>query len=163
MSFFFGVVVTLAGLGLWKLVFDKGHCLYGVTDRISQEILRDVLKEFTRLRFRHPIDSGGTHQAVFSGGTVFAYFDREIPEDLPRNARSYAVRGINRRQLVVSSLVSRLRSAGYDAQVHEPLQHLPRGTFLMVTSNAFIGHAHAFRPHWIRMAWLDWQAKRRSR
>lgn len=78
----------------------------------------------------------------------------------PKNVRSYVVWGKARRKTAVEELVLELQHLGYEASICEPLQGFPPGTFIMVTSNAFLGSAHAFRPHWIKMAFLAATAKK---
>ncbi len=143
----------------WRFVLDRGHAVFGVQNQEVQQIMRRTIQRYTTLRYLHPIDSGPTHQQVFQGGTVIAYFD-ESPEtnDLPKNARSYVVWGKARRLQAARDLAKELTDHGFEASIHEPLKNFPPGTFFMVTSNAFIHHAPAFRPHWLKMAYLEMKA-----
>lgn len=157
------LVVGMAIVLVWQFVRDRGHALYAVKDECAQSVLADVVERYTALSALNMINSGPTHQQVMSGGTVFAWFDRTPDVDaLPKNARSYVVWGAKRRRRAAMELSSNLRRMGFNAKIHEPLPGFPRDTFLMVTSDAFVDSAHAFRPHWVKMAVLDALAKRRT-
>ena len=159
-----GIALGMLVAFLWRIIFDRGHSVYGVKSRDVQQLVSEVVRGHTGLRRLHTIDTGGTHQEVLSGGTVIAYFDR-VPGigGLPRNARSFVVWGRRRRHRAVHELVIGLRNLGYKASDCEPLSDFPKSTFIMVTSDAFEGCAIAFRPHWIRMAFLDARARRAKR
>lgn len=156
-----GVVLGLLLAFLWRLIRERGHCVYGVADSGVQGVMKRVIARYTTVHPLNMINSGPTHQQVFRGGTVFSWFDN-VPglADLPKNARSFVVWGKERRISAAVELASALRKRGYVTSIHEPLPGFPPGTFLMVKSTAFLDCAVAFRPHWIKMAFLEATAKK---
>jgi hypothetical protein len=145
---------------LWRLVRERGHSVFGVQSSDVQKVMTEIIRRYTTLLPLNMINSGPTHQQVFRGGTVIAWFDNTPGlHGLPKNARSYVVWGKKRRRMAAEELVRRLRDLGFDACIHEPLPDFPPGTFLMVKSDAFIDNAHAFRPHWVKMAFLEVMSK----
>ena len=147
---------------LWRFVRERGHSVFGVEDARVQALMTNIIKRHTTLQPLNVINSGGTHQQVFRGGTVIAYFD-DLPglAELPKNVRSYIVWNKERRRRAADELVLGLKALGYEASVHEPLKDFPPGTFLLVKSNAFLDSGHAFRPHWIKMAFLEATMKKK--
>jgi hypothetical protein len=161
--------LLLVGVGIfiafiWRFVRERGHAVFGVKDRAVQEMMIGIISRYTTLLPLNMINSGPTHQQVFRGGTVVAYFD-DVPEiaRLPKNVRSYVVWGNHRRREAVEELVKELHDLGYEATVHEPLREFPLGTFLMVRSDAFLDNAQAFRPHWVKMVFLQIMATRAAK
>lgn len=153
----FGVFIAF----VWRLIFDRGHAVFGVQNKNVQVLMTTIIRRYAWMYPLNMINAGPTHQQVFRGGTVIAWFDK-VPAllGLPKNVRSYVVWGKERRRMAADELVLYLRRIGYKAEIHEPLRDFPSGTFLMVTSDAFIDNAQAFRPHWIKMAVLEALAKR---
>ena len=159
-SLLVGVGVGLLLALIWRFVRERGHSVYGVTDSTVQSALKSVITRYTTVHALNMINSGPTHQQVYRGGTVVAWFeDNAGIRDLPNNARSFVVWGERRRRDAANALVASLKALGHTAAIEEPLVMFPAGTFLMVTSDAFIDCAIAFRPHWIKMAFLEATAK----
>jgi hypothetical protein len=155
------VAVGILSAFVWRFVRERGHAVFGVKDKAVQELLTRVVRQYTTLRPLNIIHSGPTHQQVFSGGTVVLYFNDKVPPGFNPvgNVRSYVVWGKRKRIAAAQDLVTNLRRLGYEATVQEPLQEFPPGTFFLVRSNAFIDNGQAFRPHWIRMVYLQIKAK----
>ncbi|MBX4197782.1 hypothetical protein KW782_00405 [Candidatus Parcubacteria bacterium] len=159
--YLYGLATGIGLAILFRLVRDRGHALYGVTEGRVQKELTRIVRKYALLLPLNKIHSGGTHQQVFDGGTVIAHFDSDSAiAGLPRNARSYVVWGKKRRRKAAEELMHSLWHLGYNATIHEPLP-FPSGTFIMVKSNAFIDNAMAFRPHWVKMAILDARSKKK--
>src|SRR3954462_3795680 len=108
--FILGIVVAL----LWRVVRARGHALFGVVDDRVQNAISQVVGEYTSLKVLHDLHTGPTHQRVFSGGTVVAWFERIIIErGLPKNVRAYVVWGAGRRRKAATELVVRLVDLGF--------------------------------------------------
>lgn len=161
------IVVFVSGVivsSLWRILWDRGHAVFGVKDQKVQSLMKRIIKKHVGLTPLHVINSGPTHQQVYSGGTVIAWFEKAVSiSGLPSNVRSFVVWGRRNRQKAARQLVAELVALGHTASIHQPLEDFPFDTFLLVKSSAFIDSGYAFRPHWIKMAFLDARAKSRKK
>ena len=154
------LVLLGAGLlGFWQFIHDRGHAVFGVKNAEVQSIVTNVVTRYTGLWPLHMIDSGPTHQQVYIGGTVMAWFSN-VPgvAGLPKNVRSFVVWGARRRREAAERLVFDLEMMrhGVEPEINQPLPNFPDNTFLLVTcDDAFIDCGIAFRPHWIVMMFLQ--------
>ena len=150
---------------IWQFIRERGHAVFGVKSQAVQELVTRVIRQYTTLSPLNMIHSGPTHQQVFSGGTVVLYFDEKVPPGFNPvgNVRSYVVWGKLKRLEAAHDLMTNLRGLGYEATIHEPLREFPPGTFILVRSNAFIDNGQAFRPHWIKMVYLQIKAARAAK
>ncbi|MBI3572312.1 hypothetical protein HY091_02150 [Candidatus Kaiserbacteria bacterium] len=158
--FFVGIMAGIIGSHIWRGTFgDKGHAFFAVASPAVQKVLLEVVKEYTGLGTFMTIDAGPTHQVVLSDmTTVFGTFDPAFlaqHPDLPLNVRALVVQDPIVRETAAVNLAGKLFKLGFSARIVEPLPEFPKGTFLLVQSNAFLGRGGiAFRPRGPTMAEL---------
>lgn len=158
MDILLGIVIGIAVSLIWRWSLPQGHSIYGVKNKEVQDVVAKLISKYTTIKpFIEVDECFPIHQRLFTGGTVIAYYD-DVKEmvGIPNNVRSLVVWGTNNRVKAADELVSNLKSLGYAASTHEPMPDFPKGTFILVVSDAFSpGCGIGFRPHGIKMALLS--------
>lgn len=150
-------VAVLLGMGAMLFLlrgpvpfFDKGFRIYTARDEHALRTMVEVLRPYLKPRYR--IDGPDISRVLMSDNmTVINYQDTKLRERMGNAAAGLAV--VDRHpQRAAERAVTALREGGYEAEIlGELLRDVPRGSMVVVSTNALTDTVLLFRKHFFRM------------